>query len=85
MNKADQDSMNSLHGELAKVLTVALKNGVMEIDKETGETQVASCPASILSVARQFLKDNNIEADLRKNKPLRELAAVLPFAGAQEA
>lgn len=82
MSKADNDEMNALHGHLARMLTTAIINGVVEIDKEGGK-QVVAAPASILSVARQFLKDNNIEADLKKSKTLQGLASVLPFAGSQ--
>jgi hypothetical protein len=67
MAKATADSLNDLHGKLAEVLLSALEGDEVS-------------PA-VLAQARQFLKDNNIEADLVKNKKLAKLAEVLPFAG----
>jgi len=58
--KATKDAMNMLHATLADTLAAAINEGVTVIDKE-GNPVKATCPASILSVARQFLKDNQIE------------------------
>lgn len=63
MSKATQDAMEQLHGTLAKTLADAVKDGVTRVSKD-GEVVTETCPASILSVARQFLKDNRIEGDL---------------------
>lgn len=52
--------MEELHGVLAKTLSDAIKEGVTVLDKE-GNPMVVSTPAAVLSVARQFLKDNHIE------------------------
>jgi|TARA_Y100000593_G_scaffold93182_1_gene187128 hypothetical protein len=41
---------------------------------ETGEATSAD-----LSVARQFLKDNGIDATLNQSEPLANLATILPF------
>ena len=67
--KADQESMGSLHGELANVLSALMKGSV---DPETG----AHIPpgAAILSVARQFLKDNGIDAVKKQGSPLDTLS-----------
>lgn len=86
INKADEQAMDSLHGQLAKVLTEHLQG---TIDPETGAKIPA--PAAILSVARQFLKDNGIDAVAKKGSPLGELAGlpefedenVIPIYGAQ--
>jgi len=86
INKADAMAMDSLHGQLAKVLTEALKGSV---DPETG-AQLAA-PAAILSVARQFLKDNGIDSTAKAGSPIHELANlpqfdddnVVPLYGAQ--
>jgi hypothetical protein len=69
MAKATADSLNDLHGKLAEVLLSALEGDEVS-------------PA-VLAQARQFLKDNNIEAEMVKNKNLQRLATVtqLPFAG----
>ena len=57
MNKADEKALGSLHGKLAEVLKDALSQDFT--DPETG---INLPPAAILNVARQFLKDNKIEA-----------------------
>lgn len=69
MSKASNDSLNELHGTLARVL-------MEEISKKDDDGKGR---AAILNVARQFLKDNGIEALPSSSKPLRELAEVLPF------
>jgi hypothetical protein len=60
MSKASQALMEELHGQLAKSLAEAVKDGVTVMDKE-GNPLKMDCPAAVLSVARQFLKDNHIE------------------------
>ena len=87
IKKADEQAMDSLHGQLALVLTEHLKG---TIDPETG-TKIPA-PAAILSVARQFLKDNGIDAVAKKGSPLGELANlpvfddenVIPLYGVQK-
>jgi hypothetical protein len=37
------------------------------------------CQASDLNVARQFLKDNGIEAGTKQSEPMANLAKILPF------
>lgn len=73
-NKADEQSLVGLHGRLAEVLKDALQD---QYDKESG----AKLPpnAAILNVARQFLKDNKIEAVPAKKTPLGELADLPVF------
>lgn len=68
-NKADEKVLVGLHGRLAEVLKDALQD---QYDKETG----AKLPpnAAILNVARQFLKDNKIEAVPAKGSPIGELS-----------
>lgn len=74
MNKADEVIMDSLHGTLANVLKEALQGTV---DPETGIKLPPQ--AAILSVARQFLKDNGIDAVAKKGSPLSELANLPVF------
>lgn len=57
-NKADEKELGSLHGALAKILRDSLQQEYTNPD--TGER--IPPPAAILNVARQFLKDNKIEA-----------------------
>lgn len=82
-NKATSESMETLHGALAKVLTDAIENGTKVLDKD-GEVVTLPATAPLLNVARQFLKDNGIEADAAKNPATLKLAEVLPFAGNQD-
>lgn len=70
MNKADEKELASLHGQLAKVLTEAISKDY--IDPDSGLS--IPPPAAILNVARQFLKDNKIEAVAAEGSPLHSLA-----------
>ena len=69
MNKADEKALGSLHGKLAEVLRDALSQDFT--DPETG---ISMPPAAILNVARQFLKDNKIEAIAAQGSPLHDLS-----------
>jgi hypothetical protein len=53
VSKASEAALSELHATLATVL----KDAVVKVDPETGLPN-----AAVLSVARQFLKDNHIEA-----------------------
>jgi hypothetical protein len=75
MNKADEKSLGSLHGKLADVLREALEQDYT--DPDTG--QKLPPPAAILNVARQFLKDNKIEAIAAEGSPLAGLADLPVF------
>ena len=69
MSKATQTALEALHGALAKDLTRRIKDG--------------EATAADLSVARQFLKDNNIDSIAKPDNPLGNLAAALPFPGSE--
>jgi hypothetical protein len=75
MNKADEKSLAGLHGKLAEVLKEALDQDYL--DPDTG--QKLPPPAAILNVARQFLKDNKIEALAVEGSPLHNLADLPVF------
>jgi hypothetical protein len=62
---APRKKLGELHGELARVL-------LDEIRKE-------GAPASVLNVARQFLKDNGIESLPVAGSHLNQLREALPF------
>lgn len=86
MNKADEKSLSGLHGKLAEVLTEAIAQGIplMSTDGEPildkeGQPIRAPAPAAILNVARQFLKDNKIEAIAAQGSPLHSLADLPVF------
>lgn len=76
MSKATTDALESLHGALAAALEAAIRN--------PGEGGIS---ASVMNVARQFLKDNHIEIGMEVDSNLseveRQLAnlAGLPFDG----
>ena len=59
-----KDMMDQLHRLLAETLTARVKDP----EAKTGD----------LNVARQFLKDNGIDALPVENSPLSELVATLP-------
>lgn len=75
MNKADEKALGSLHGKLADVLRDAISQDY--IDPDTGLKLPP--PAAILNVARQFLKDNKIEALAAEGSPLAGLADLPVF------
>jgi len=75
MNKADEQSLSGLHGKLAEVLKEALNQEYL--DPDTGAKLPP--PAAILNVARQFLKDNKIEAIAAAGSPLHSLADLPVF------
>ena len=58
-------TLEELHEELAKVLLDRVKN--------------PDAKSADLNVARQFLKDNNIDAVPVKDSPLEQLMKELPF------
>src|SRR4051794_31811706 len=64
--RASEDLLDLLHGELAKEFLTRIKNG--------------SATAADLSAARQFLKDNGVNANPTKESPLGNLIATPPFA-----
>lgn len=74
MNKADEKALGSLHGKLADVLREALEQPYVD---EGGNPMPP--PAAILNVARQFLKDNKIEAVSAQGSPLAGLADLPVF------
>jgi hypothetical protein len=61
---AKQEEMEALHTALARVLRERL-----------GDDEVK---AADLNVVRQFLKDNHVEADGRKNTDIKKLSDGLP-------
>ena len=78
MSKASEAAMAQLHALLAQALTGIIKAGVTVLDRQGNEVTLTA-PAAYIKEAREFLKDNNTSALPEANKPLQELAAVLPF------
>lgn len=64
-NKADQAEIEGLHGLLARTLADAIRSGEPN--------------AAILNVARAFLKDNGVQADIAVNGDLKELGDLPVF------
>lgn len=67
--RASENELSELHAELARVLTKAVQH-----KDETGQPV-----AALLSVARQFLKDNHIEGQAVPGSPLKELSDLPVF------
>ncbi len=63
--------LDKLHVELTKQLLARVKSG--------------QATAADLSVARQFLKDNNIDALPEEGSPMADLARSVPFQDTDEA
>ncbi len=76
---ANNKELGDLHGKLAKILAE-------EIQKENIDSNGNKVRnASVLNVARQFLKDNGIESLGRENENIKELEKVfLPFEQIEE-
>lgn len=64
-SKGTEELLDALHGELTDALLRKIRNG--------------EATAADLAVARQFLKDNGIDAIPTKSNGLGELAEKLPF------
>jgi hypothetical protein len=76
--------LQDLHTKLATVLADAIEAGVPVKDETSGAVHKAPAPTAILNVARQFLKDNGIEAIPVPGSPTGRLTEALPFAGTSE-
>lgn len=70
MSAADDAVLAAIHAALAEDLLKRIRKG--------------EATAADLSVARQFLKDNNISAVPVKNSPLGKLAGSIPDFDADE-
>ena len=70
MTKKLEKVLDELHTELAETLLQKVRSG--------------EAKASDLNVARQFLKDNGIEAIPTDNSPLKALVDELPFNTEEE-
>lgn len=84
MSKAPSKAMEQLHAALARTLADAISEGIPVKDEATGEVTKAPAPAALLSVARQFLKDNNISTDIASDPNIKGLVAALPFTEVDE-
>ena len=78
MSNGTVNELGELHGIIARTLTDQLKNGVTQVSKD-GTIEVISAPASVLNVARQFLRDNNIECMGAANEDITAITEDLPF------
>ncbi len=61
----EEADLSELHNIVANELIDRIKNG--------------AASSADLSVARQFLRDNGIDANTGQSEPLMNLATVLPF------
>lgn len=77
MSKASEEALAELHSLLAKALTGIIKDGVTITDKDGNPVKV-SAPANYFKEAREFLKDNGVEA-LPTAPTVKGLADALPF------
>ena len=78
MSNATVNELGELHGIIARTLRDQIKDGVT-IEGKDGSLQTISAPASVLNVARQFLRDNNIECLGANNEDIKGLVEDLPF------
>lgn len=86
---APVEAMQELHASLVELLKTAIHETevkVIELPDEAAEggkrkVTVRTRPAAILNVARQLLKDNNIEAAPKALADLQKSLGDLPFPG----
>lgn len=82
MSKADENALGELHGMLAEYFKSVLVKGKEQLTlpptEEDSDTPVILSP-TMLGQIRQFLKDNNIEADTVPGTPLDSLTEEFPF------
>ena len=71
-------AMGSLHKLLAEEIREQIISGTKVMNKE-GDIVSTSASATVLNVARQFLRDNNIQCQTDNNPELRALTEALPF------
>ncbi|MDE3021843.1 MAG: hypothetical protein KGI54_08290 [Pseudomonadota bacterium] len=76
-NTATEETLSNLHAELAEALKEAIQPEPI-VDRETGEVIGKKRNPAALNVARQFLKDNGIQALPESNKGLQGLVEELP-------
>lgn len=76
--KASEAALAKLHELLASAFTGIIRDGVTVMNREGNEVKLTA-PAAYLKEAREFLKDNNVEAIPAASTGLQNLAAVLPF------
>lgn len=77
-----QNELGELHGLIARILKDQIVNGGVVVTKEGESIPVPVTPA-VLNVARQFLRDNNIECAGASNKDIMGLVEELPFESAE--
>ena len=68
--KAAQEQLENLHGALAQALADKIRS--------------SDATAADLAVARQFLKDNGIDAIPTGSNPIGDLAKIVPFQPQEE-
>ena len=78
MSNGTVKDLGNLHGILARTLKDQIVNGITTVSKD-GTIEQISAPASVLNVARQFLRDNNIECLGANNEDIKGLVEELPF------
>lgn len=78
MSKASEEALGHLHGLLAQAFAGIVRDGITVLNRD-GQEVTLTAPAAYLKEVREFLKDNHTSALPSKNKPLQELAEVLPF------
>ena len=79
--KAAMDLMDQLHALTAESLSKLIAEGLPVINKETGEVVgYEPAPASYISAAIKFLKDNDVTADPGSDRfdPLTDALKDLP-------
>ncbi len=77
LRPSKESDMVDLHAYLARELRRQIVEGTVEVDKKGGVVKVPPTPA-LLNVVRQFLRDNGVQADAKKNADVGDLLHSLP-------
>lgn len=86
MSKATVKDLDALHSQLAKALADEITS-MTKVEKDADGQPIPKDKkglASLMNVARQFLKDNGVEALVAPGSALGNLAASLPFPGGED-
>ena len=75
---ASLDDMQELHGVLSRQLLKMVTGGQVVMDDKGMPVVISPTPA-VLNVVRQFLKDNNIQAQIGNSEDLTDLEHALPL------
>lgn len=76
--RCSEEQLQELHGQLARTLRNIVIGGEVVKNLDGQPVTLTPSPAA-LGVVRQFLKDNNVQANPATNPDIKDLTDSLPF------